>query len=215
MDQIKIGKFIKEMRIVNNLTQKDLADKLNISDKTISKWETGNGLPDVSLMIPLCDALDISVNELLSAGKLDESEYQVKAEENMMTLIQDRQEAKKRFGWGLLTIFITMLASITLFLLVEYIAMPDWLRILLIVIGFVIVIGGVAVACVFEMDSSVFECPRCGEQFKPTTGEFVMSPHTLTTRRLKCPHCGEKSFCRRHFARKNKEAEDGRNEDVV
>ena len=66
MDQIKIGRFIAKMRKEKPYTQRQLADMLGISDKTVSKWETGNGLPDVSLMMPLCDLLQISVNELLS-----------------------------------------------------------------------------------------------------------------------------------------------------
>ncbi len=66
MDQIRIGKFIAESRKSRNLTQRQLADALSISDKTISKWECGKGLPEISIMLPLCEALDITVNDLLS-----------------------------------------------------------------------------------------------------------------------------------------------------
>ena len=79
MDQIKTGKFIAEERKNKKLTQRQLADILNISDKTISKWETGNGFPEISLLQPLCQALDISVNELLSGERLSEDEYKKKA----------------------------------------------------------------------------------------------------------------------------------------
>ena len=96
MDQIKIGKFIAENRKALSLTQRELAEKLHISDKAISKWETGNGLPEVSLMIPLCEALKINVNELLSGEKLNEAEYHKKAEENMMDLIKQKEESKKK-----------------------------------------------------------------------------------------------------------------------
>ena len=82
MDQIKTGKFIAEERKNKKLTQRQLAEILNISDKTISKWETGNGFPEISLLQPLCRALDISVNELLSGERLSEDEYKKKAEEN-------------------------------------------------------------------------------------------------------------------------------------
>lgn len=78
MDQIKIGRFIAKMRKEESYTQRQLADILGISDKTVSKWETGNGLPDVSLMMPLCDSLHISVNELLSGERLTDSEYQTR-----------------------------------------------------------------------------------------------------------------------------------------
>ena len=82
MDQKKIGLFIKECRREVNITQQELADKLGVSFKTVSKWECGNGLPDVSLMLPLCNELKISVNELLSSKRLPNEEYKNKAEEN-------------------------------------------------------------------------------------------------------------------------------------
>lgn len=95
MDQSKIGKFIAALRAEQKLTQKELAQRLNISDKTVSKWETGRGLPEVSLMPPLCDALGISINELLSGERLDESDYRAKAEENMVALLLRRSMGKK------------------------------------------------------------------------------------------------------------------------
>ena len=69
MDQLKTGKFIAEMRKSKGLTQKQLADALLISDKTVSKWECGNGLPEVSLMLPLCEILGITVNELITGKR--------------------------------------------------------------------------------------------------------------------------------------------------
>lgn len=96
MDQIKIGRFIASIRKEQNFTQRQLAEKLNISDKTISKWECGNGLPEVSLMLPLCDALKINVNELLSGERLSDDNYHEKAEENVMDLIREKEESKKK-----------------------------------------------------------------------------------------------------------------------
>lgn len=75
MNQTKTGRFIAAMRKEQNLTQRQLADALNISDKTVSKWETGNGLPEVSLMLPLCEVLHITVNELLHGERLTGSNY--------------------------------------------------------------------------------------------------------------------------------------------
>ena len=96
MDQIKIGKFIAEARKEQNLTQLDLAEKLGISNKTISKWECGNGMPDYAVMEGLCEILKINVNELLSGERLPSQEYTKKAEENMMNLIQESSENYKR-----------------------------------------------------------------------------------------------------------------------
>ena len=102
MDQIKIGRFIANCRKEKNMTQRQLADILEISDKTISKWECGKGLPEVQFMIPLCDLLGINVNELLSGEKLSADEYQKKAEENMVTLVKENEYAetyKPLVGW--------------------------------------------------------------------------------------------------------------------
>lgn len=96
MDQIKIGKFIAEMRKEQNLTQIDLAEQLGISNKTISKWECGNGMPDYAVMESLCDILKINVNELLSGERLPSQDYNKKAEENMMSLMQESSENYKR-----------------------------------------------------------------------------------------------------------------------
>ena len=84
MNLLDTGKFIKEQRKQNNLTQAQLANKIMVSEKTISKWECGNGFPDTNLMLPLCQALNISANELLSGKKLNENEYKQEAENNFM-----------------------------------------------------------------------------------------------------------------------------------
>ncbi len=101
MNQELTGRFIAQLRKEKNMTQKELADKLGISDKTVSKWETGNGMPDVSLLQPLCEELSVNLNELLSGERLSEESYNGKAEENMMNLAKDAQEGrnnKRRAG---------------------------------------------------------------------------------------------------------------------
>ena len=103
MNQIKTGKFIAETRKAQGLTQKQLAGILEISDKTVSKWECGKGLPEVSLMLPLCSALNITVNDLLSGERVSKIEYINKAEENMMNLIKENEENKKRMALGQFT----------------------------------------------------------------------------------------------------------------
>ena len=70
MNQVQIGRFLAQERKRKGYTQKQLSEKLGISDKTISKWECGNGFPEVSLLLPLCGELDITVNELLSGERV-------------------------------------------------------------------------------------------------------------------------------------------------
>lgn len=100
MDQVKIGRFIAEMRKQQNLTQREFADALGISDKTISKWECGNGLPDLSFMQSICKILKIDLNELFSGEKLTDAEYKKKAEENMLTLVKEAEKIKKNIVGG-------------------------------------------------------------------------------------------------------------------
>lgn len=115
MNQVEIGRFIAETRKEQNFTQKALAEQLGISDRTVSKWECGKGLPETSLMMPLCDLLHISVNELLSGCRLSEEEFPRKAEENMMNLMEERRKNRKsRIG---VTIFAVLAAVCLIWIL--------------------------------------------------------------------------------------------------
>ena len=113
MDQIKIGRFIAATRKELNMTQRQLADALSISDKTISKWECGKGLPEVSLMLPLCDALQITVNELLTCERIALTDYQEKAEDNIMDLMSENEKIIKEIYYrGWLTVALGLLIAI-------------------------------------------------------------------------------------------------------
>lgn len=103
MDQVKTGKFLSETRKQRGMTQRELAEKIGISDKTISKWECGNSMPDISYLESLCNSLDITVNELLSGEQLSEQSYSEKAEENIMALMKENEINKKG---GLLQILL-------------------------------------------------------------------------------------------------------------
>lgn len=117
MDQAKIGAFIAQARKEKSYTQRQLADILGISDKTVSKWETGNGLPEVSLMMPLCDALGITVNELLSGERLSEQTYQAKAEENMVRLMREK------YSYLAFTAVISVLSAVFVVCLSSYLSL--------------------------------------------------------------------------------------------
>lgn len=96
MDATKIGLFIAEKRKLKNLTQQDLADKLHLSNRTISKWECGKGIPDSSIMMELCEALDISVNELLLGENISNEEYKIKADKNIIALMDKPKNTYKQ-----------------------------------------------------------------------------------------------------------------------
>ena len=116
MSQNKIGEFIQQSRKAKGLTQKDLGDQIGVSDKTISKWENGNSVPDTSILNELCASLDIKVNELLSGEKLTPGIYSMKAEENMMNLLEDNQKQQRStilpFAAGVILLLLTGLLAI-------------------------------------------------------------------------------------------------------
>ncbi len=196
MDQNKTGKFIAGERKRKALTQKQLAEMLGISDKTISKWERGGGFPEVSLLLPLCRELDITVNELLAGERVAEEDYKKKAEENMMNLVKEAQESRKKIILSALVAALAILAALPLVVVAGALEMETWLRCLLIGIGLVVVVLGIIIACVLDRDAGTFECPECHERFVPEMGAYIMGPHTITKRKLRCPKCGAVKYCR-------------------
>ncbi len=96
MDLEKIGKFIAKSRKLKNLTQQELADILGVSDRTIGNWENGRNMPDLSLFKPLCQALDITLNDLMSGEKVEEKELEEKFEENIVNTIKYSNKKVKR-----------------------------------------------------------------------------------------------------------------------
>lgn len=201
MDQIRIGKFIAESRKSRNLTQRQLADALSISDKTISKWECGKGLPEVSLMLPLCAALDITVNDLLSGEKVSSTDYQKKAEGNMINLMKENEENRKRMALSIITGVITIIAVCALIVIASFIDLPAIVRIILIVLSVVVAVAGIAVAVMLDIEAGYFECPYCKELFVPSMDEYIKGYHTFTKRRLTCPKCGKTGMCKHRVTR--------------
>lgn len=197
MDQILIGKFIAQERKRKGYTQKQLSEKLGISDKTVSKWETGNGFPEVSLLLPLCNELDITVNELLSGERVSEEDYRKKAEENMVNLVKEGQENKKKIILSAMVAILVIVAATPLFVLSGAIEMDTWIRVILIVIGLIVIAIGIAIACILDRDAGAFECPECNTRFVPEMAAYIMGPHTITKRKLVCPHCGAHKYCKK------------------
>ena len=116
MDQEKIGKFIFELRKEKKMTQQELADKIGVTDRAISKWENGRGMPDLSLMKPLCDVLGITLNELISGERIEKKELQKKSEENILKTINYSNKKTKYFK-----IFLGCLITIFLLLILMFV----------------------------------------------------------------------------------------------
>ena len=195
MDQIKIGKFIAECRKKNNLTQMQLAEKLNITDRAVSKWENGKAMPVSSIMLDLCNELKISVNELLSGEVLEMNNYNEKAEQNLLEMKKLKEESDKR----LLTmeIVIGVLSCLMLFVLIfvaSLVEMADWLRILLIIIGFIAFLIAMFFAIKIEQTAGYYECAKCHHKYIPTYSSVLWAMHIGRTRYMKCPKCNQRSW---------------------
>lgn len=201
MDQIKTGRFISALRKEKGLTQAQLAGSLGISDKTVSKWERGAGLPEVSLMLPLCETLQISVNELLTGEKLADADYKKNAEAVIMDLVEENRENKKRMRQSVVCGIITVIAVCALIVLASYLELPVWARIALIVLALLTAAAGIYTASTLEVDAGYYECPACGNLFVPSLSEYVKGRHTFTKRRLSCPACGKTGMCRHRVVR--------------
>ena len=195
MNQTKIGKFIADCRKQKNLTQMQLAEKLNITDKAISKWERGLSLPDSSIMLELCDILGITVNDLLSGEVITMDNYNKELEKNLLEVIKQKEQADKRLLS--LEIFIGYLVStifIALMFVASFVQMANWLRFVLICIGIIMFAVGIGSAIRIEQTAGYYKCAKCGYRYVPSYKNVLMSAHWGRTRHMRCPKCNEKSW---------------------
>ena len=195
MDQVKIGKFIAERRKKLNLTQMQLAEKLNITDRAISKWETGKSMPDSSIMPELCGILQITINDLLSGEVVTLDNYNKELENNLLETIKQKELSDKRLLSA--EVFIGITATVILFaliLLAAVVQMPTGLRITLIVLGFVLFLAGCFYALQIEQVAGYYICKECGHRYVPTYKAVAMAPHMGRTRYMRCPQCEKKSW---------------------
>ncbi len=193
MDQIKIGKFIAELRREKGLTQRRLAERLHISEKTVSKWECGGGMPDVSSMLPLCRELEIDVNELLSGERLQGEKYRQEAEDHLLHMM-DKTSPKVRYTVCTVSAIVTIVVVLGLIMISAYAIQELWIKILTIIFCAILIPSNIAVILLIAVNTEIYECCHCGKKFIPTMGEYILGPHTLTKRYLKCPHCHKKGY---------------------
>ena len=196
MDLEKIGSFIRDKRKEKNLTQLELSEKIFVSEKTVSKWETGKGFPDTSLMIPLCDALEISANELLSGEEIkDDKTYKEKAEKNLIEL----KDSQAKINKHLLNMeYFIIVSAIVLFMactiMAAYFQIPDYARIIIMVLGFLNLIVMFIVSIILETKVGFYQCKKCGYKYIPTYSQSLNSMHMGRTKYMKCPKCKQRSW---------------------
>ena len=202
MDQVKIGKFIADCRRKANLTQMQLAEKLNITDRAISKWETGKSLPDSSIMLELCDVLGISVNDLLCGEVVTMDNYSKALENNLLEMIKQKELADRRVLSA--EVFIGITVTVVLFALIftaAFVQMANAVRITLIVLGFILFLAGCFYALRMEQVAGYYICKECGHRYIPTYKAVAMAPHMGRTRYMRCPRCNKKSWQKKVLSR--------------
>ncbi len=195
MDQIKIGKFIQEKRKEKGLTQSGLAEKLNVTDRAISKWENGNCIPDVSNIPELCKILNITINDLFSGCVIDMKDNEKKLEENLLEMIKIKEQRDRELL--ILEIFIGIIVSIIMFLCIiiaSFVQMENWIRIILVVFGTIPFIIGISYTIRIEQIAGYYECSKCNYKYIPTYKSVLFSMHINRTRRMKCPNCNKKTW---------------------
>ena len=195
MDQMKIGRFIAERRKMKNLTQAQLSEKLNITDRAVSKWENGRSLPDSSIMLELCEILDITVNDLLSGEVVVMEKYDKNLENNLLEIIKEKEKADKHLlAMEIVIGFVSIGIMLGLCIFAAYAPMEEWIRIVLIIIGFIPVLILTPFMLKIEQTAGYYECQKCGNRYIPKYSSVFMSMHAGRTRYMKCPKCNEKSW---------------------
>ena len=195
MDQVKIGKFIAECRKKASLTQMQLAEKLNITDRAVSKWETGKAMPDSSLMLELCTILKISVNDLLCGEVVTMDNYNKELENNLLEMVKQKEESDKRLlrteiVMGICCI-LPLIASIIIVLTVP---MDEWLAETIVGTSLIPLLIATPFALRIEQKAGYYECRKCGHKYIPKYSSVFAAMHISRTRYMRCPKCGKTSW---------------------
>lgn len=198
MNQIKIGRFIAECRKKTNLTQMQLAEKLGITDKAISKWERGVAMPDTSIMLNLCDILGISVNELLNGEKIYMENSNQKNEQLLLDMAKELEKKNKVIWTSMWAIMIVSIIALLAGIFAVRFLIAEGVWQLVAVLGLCVVF---LIPCFYalklEVSVGAYKCKNCGHEIVPTYKQALNAMHMGTTRYLKCPECNKRTWCKK------------------
>ena len=196
MDQIKIGKFIAECRKKQNLTQAQLAEKLDITDRAISKWETGKAMPDSDIMLDLCDILGIKVNELLCGEMIEIEHKDEQLNELIFQMAKNEERYHKRLLHSAYVIIATSLTALICLMSLISLLIPECgFQDFLIIVSVILFIIPCMIALKFKAETGYYECKNCQHMFVPNYKEIAVLVQTPTRRLLKCTKCGKWTWC--------------------
>ena len=201
MDQIKIGRFIAECRKEKKLTQAQLAEKLCITDKAVSKWERGITMPDSAIMVDVCDILDINVNELLRGERISAEDDHKKTEELLLEMTKKEEAQRKRLhdiAWVML-IFWTVFSHI--FIVVAASFVEDLVGSILMIVGVLCSYSGCGlILAEAELKSAHYVCPDCQHEFEANESfafNTIIGKPKNWKYHVKCPKCNKKVWAKR------------------
>ena len=197
MDQVKTGNLIAYCRKEKGLTQAALAEQLGVSDRAVSKWETGRSIPDADNMLELSRILGITVDELLKGEKTDEGGFDQMAETiNKLNTKQQEEETNKKMLRHEVVIGLIGTVAFIAFVLIAAL-IPDvklWIRLIIIIFGAVLFAVSMYYAIKIEREVGYYECPDCGHKYVPGMAAFINAPHMGRTRKMKGPQCGRRNW---------------------
>lgn len=198
MDQVKIGRFIAHCRKEQGLTQMQLAERLNITDRAVSKWENGRSLPDSSIMLELCKVLCITVNDLLSGEKISMENNDKKNEQLLLEMAKEIEKKNKTIWTSMWAIMIVSMIGLLAGVFVAAYWVPEGVWQLVTILGVVVVF---LIPCFYalklEVSVGAYRCKNCGNEIVPTYSEALNAMHMGTTRYLKCPKCNKRTWCKK------------------
>ena len=191
MDQGKIGKFIAEQRKKNGLTQIQLAEKLNITDRAVSKWENGKAMPDSSIMLELCDALGVTVNDLLNAEIVSPENYNKKLEEKLLEITREKEQCDRKLMRFTILIAVLILGLYTIALVaLWYSTLSDlWYIIVSLLAVILFSVGGIIVDKL-DQQTGYYRCKTCGHAYIPGNKDFAFAfGLRYKNVSMRCPQC--------------------------
>lgn len=196
MDQVKIGKFIAERRKSVNLTQMQLAQMLDLTDRAVSKWETGKSLPDSSVMLQLCDILRITVNDLLRGEVVLMGNDQKMNDEMLIEMIKEKEEKDRMLLKA--ELIVGIVSFIPLLIATIFVAynqnIEEWKRGVIVLASIVPFLIAVPFLIKIEQKAGYYKCAECGHCYVPAFKSVLCAPHMGLTRKMTCPKCGKKSW---------------------
>ena len=198
MDQIKIGKFIADKRKEQGLTQMQLADKLGITDRAVSKWERGKSLPDASIMLELCDLLHITVNDLLNGEVIEMENFDERTQKTLIEMVKQKEAADKRLLRFEVVIGVVslafMLAMIGIGIWLKIDGKPMWVFGVRAAVGLAQFVVVTMFALRIEQVAGYYQCAKCGHKYVPKYSSVNLAMHMGRTRYMRCPQCGKYSW---------------------